>query len=509
MTETAEAYDVPRGAAYFTSQQVISYIVYFLFYVLLARILTRAEIGQVSLLAATLAVFNTLTQLALPTTATRYISGNLGKGQRETAGAVAKTALRLLLATATMGTVLSLAVSPLIGQFVFGTSDATLLLVTVFLAGLALDFTVLYGGYFLGAGLYAQTVYQNILYIPLSRGLGLALAASGLRVFGIVLGWAIGALVTLLASLFFWRNPLPSTSTYPARPLLAFTLPLFASTLITLGTQWGDIALLQALLGQLSTTGAYYLIVSSVSFLSVFWIPVSSALYPALSADHSANNTQGINDRLSVSLRLTNLAVLPLAAALAAVSGTALEIAYGPSYRGETLPFAILTLASVLTAQAAILTATLQAVGKTRALLLVAFAATIIDLVTVALVARTLGPTAGALGRGLLYLTMVLLSYKTLRPEVHVSPARGFQKATILGLGVSIPLFLIDQALTRIIGLTALLHLPILLLVFTISFLAVSRTLHVFHAGDFAILNTAIPRRLQPYLRTIEHLLIK
>jgi O-antigen/teichoic acid export membrane protein len=526
MTETAEAYNVPRGAAYFTSQQVVSYLASFLFYITLARLLVPEEIGQVSLLAATLAIFNTITQLALPAAATRYISSSLGRGERNTAGSVVKTTLRFTLTLGAAGAVVAILFSPLIGAAVFNT-DVTILLVTVFMAGFILDLTALYAAFFLGAGLYAQTAYQSILYTPLSRGLGLALTALGLGVFGVVAGWALGGLVTLLVSVYMWHNRLPASTHYTLRPLLAFTLPLFASTLINLGQQWGDIALLQALLGNLSTTGTYYIVVSSVGFLSVLWIPVSSALYPALSAYHSTNNKQGITDRLHLAFRLTNLAVLPLSTALAAVSATALEVAYGPAYTQQTTAFTILTLTSIFTAQAAILTATLQATGKTHSLLQITLAATVIDLATVALTARILGPAAGALGRTLLYITSVALSRGFLRPIIRVHVFRGFRHATILALGVGIPLFLIDQLLISpqnltipfilppvlgwIIGptnLAALLRLPILLVVFLVTFLLVSRKTRIFRPQDFAILKDALPRRLHPYLRTLEHLIV-
>jgi O-antigen/teichoic acid export membrane protein len=507
MTETVEAYNVPRGAAYFTSQQVVSYLVSFLFYITLARLLTRDQIGQVSLLAATLAVFNTITQLALPATATRYISSSLGRGRPDTAGAVVRTTLRAASLLAAAGAIVAITLSRSIGPVVFGT-DATSLLVTTFLAGLILDLTALYGAYFLGAGLYAQATYQNFLYVPLSRGLGLVLAGLGLGVLGVVAGWAAGGLAALLVSVYMWRSRLPAKANHPITPLLAFTLPLFASAVITLGQQWGDIALLHALLGRLSTTGTYYIVVSSVGFLSVLWIPVSSALYPALSAYHSTSNKQGITDRLHTASRLTNLAVLPLSVSLAAISGTALEIAYGPAYTEETTAFAILTLTSIFTAQAAILTATLQAAGKTHALLQITLAATIIDLAAVALTARMLGPAAGALGRALLYTTSVVMSHRFLRPIAHAQPFSGFRHATLLALGVGVPLLLADQLLTSLLSFTAILRLPVLLAVFTAAFLSVSRMARVFRPQDFAILKDALPRRLHPYLRTVEHLII-
>src|SRR5207245_8141875 len=64
---------------------------------------------------------------------------------------------------------------------------------------------------------------------------------------------------------FFWvRDKLPKADNFPARTLLVFSLPLFASALVTLLQGWGDIALLQAILGKLITTGAYYIVVTSI-----------------------------------------------------------------------------------------------------------------------------------------------------------------------------------------------------------------------------------------------------
>src|SRR6266702_3465567 len=97
MTTSRPDYNVARGTAYITGQQVVVYLTYFAFYVVTTRVLTRAEIGAVSLLAATMAAFNTLTQLALPQAATRFISRHLASGERSLAGSVASTTLRLII----------------------------------------------------------------------------------------------------------------------------------------------------------------------------------------------------------------------------------------------------------------------------------------------------------------------------------------------------------------------------------------------------------------------------
>ncbi len=95
MTEASRTYDVPKGASYLTGQQVIIYATYFFFYIIVARILTKVEIGQIGLLAGAQAVFSAVTQLALQPTATRYIASSIGIGQAKVAGSVAKSILRL------------------------------------------------------------------------------------------------------------------------------------------------------------------------------------------------------------------------------------------------------------------------------------------------------------------------------------------------------------------------------------------------------------------------------
>src|SRR5439155_14638991 len=112
MTETAVVYNVPRGTAYLTSQQVIISAVSFVYYVLLFRILSLSQIGQVSLLAIAVAIFGTLTQMSLPAAATRFISNRLGSRDERGAGAVAKTVLRLVLMIAIPTFLLASLLSP-------------------------------------------------------------------------------------------------------------------------------------------------------------------------------------------------------------------------------------------------------------------------------------------------------------------------------------------------------------------------------------------------------------
>ena len=180
MTETTVIFTVPRGTAYITAQQLVIYVSSFVYYVLLIRILNLSQIGEVSLLAAASAAFTTITQLAIPLATTRFISSSIGGKDPSATGSVARTSLRLTITIAAPTLLLSVLASPWIASTVFKSSNATSFLVVAFASSFLLDFTALYGAYFLGLGRYAEMTYQNVLYHPLSRGFGLVLAYKGL-----------------------------------------------------------------------------------------------------------------------------------------------------------------------------------------------------------------------------------------------------------------------------------------------------------------------------------------
>jgi O-antigen/teichoic acid export membrane protein len=208
-------------------------------------------------------------------------------------------------------------------------------------------------------------------------------------------------------------------------------------------------------------------------------------------------------------MRLVNLTVLPTGAALAVIAPTALEAVYGPSLVAGALPFSILAITIIFSAQSLLLITTLQAIGKTGPILGISLAATILDLAAVGLGARPLGTTAGAIGRALLALVMMTLSWWTLRRVLHVPLTHGLSKALLVAILTAVPLALIDYALATNIHLTPLLLLPILGIVFAFSFLIVCRELSVFAETDFELLENALPRILVQHLNMLERFLVR
>jgi O-antigen/teichoic acid export membrane protein len=508
LTKTAEVYNVPRGTAYITGQQVLLYAVYFIFYVVLSRVLSPTDVGIVGALALVQAVFAGIISGSLPLAATRFISRSVVSGDLESAAGIARATLKMSLGLAVPGVVIGTLLSPVLVGFLDGAANPINLLLGTFVASIFLDLTLLYTAFFLGVGKYVQTLYQNALYVPLSRGLGLALAYFGFGPSGIVIGWAVGAGATFLLSIYLWHGQLSKPKPFPLRPILAFSVPVFVSALITLGQQWGDIGIIQLLLGP-ATLAPYYLAVSSVNFLSILWMPVNQAIYPALSAGHSTGDLHEVSDRLAAAFRLTNLTVLPVSAALAAISPTALETVYPASYSGAALAFSILSLSSIFVAQGVLLVTTLQAVGHTRQYLAVTLVSTLVFIGFVSFTTLPLGTLAGALGRALLSVLIVLLARRSLHREIATHINSAISKALPLALGVSLPLLLLDQFFLAYQPIRPVFQLVILIGVFIVLFGGLSTLLRVFHHGDFAMLHDVLPRRLRPYLKILQRMMLR
>src|SRR5437899_1108265 len=208
-------------------------------------------------------------------------------------------------------------------------------------------------------------------------------------------------------------------------------------------------------------------------------------------------------------MRLVNLTVLPTGTALAVIAPTALEAVYGHSLVAGALPFAILELTIIFSAQSLLLITTLQAIGKTKPILGISLASTILDLAAVGLGARPLGTIAGAIGRALLAIGMMTLAWWTLRRVLHAPITRGLSKALLVAILTATPLPTVDYLLGTNLHLTPLFRLPALVIVFALSFLIVSRQLSVFTDADFELLENALPQLLRPSLDVIERLLIR
>jgi hypothetical protein len=115
---------------------------------------------------------------------------------------------------------------------------------------------------------------------------------------------------------------------------------------------------------------------------------------------------------------------------------------------------------------------------------------------------------AGAIGRVILAISIVVFAHRTLRGVVRTHTSAAMSKAVPLAIAVAAPLLALDQFFLHYYSIRPLYQLIILFGVFLSSYVLASREFRIFHPGDFAILHDALPRTLRPYLKVIQRIIV-
>lgn len=409
---------VPRGALYIASQGAASYAVSFLTYVVLTRLLTPTEVGKIPLLSAIMAVFTTFTILSLQTATTKFVSEYAGTGRLELASGVIRTAMKLVAYVSIPAFLLLAVLSPQVSGLVFGTEADAPLVALALLAAFVSDFGSLLVSALWGLNLFGKMVTCSLAGMILGRAFGVFLAWIGLGLEGYVNGLVIGAATTLMLAIICTRARFGARSELAsAKSMLVYSYPILFTTLIGLVQQWADVTVLYAVTGSLVFTGVYYLAFAGAGVLSIVASAVSGAIFPTLSAMHGRQEAKAFRAALEVSQRVLNVSVIPIGFALAAISYTAVGVAYGPTYLAAAIPFAILVGSSIVPAYASLMTVTLQAIGWTRPLIRIWSAAALTEVVLTAGLVLPLGVAGSAVARLCMSGVAVVLAYSCVKGE--------------------------------------------------------------------------------------------
>lgn len=481
---------VAAGTAYLALMNGVQLACSLFFYLALARILPRSQVGEVSLLFLIINAFGALTTVALNSAATRFISHHLGEGDAGRAAAAYRASWRLL----TLISLPSFAASALLARLLsLGTSSLLALG-----AGLVLNYTGLMGGALFGLTLYRGVALQNIIFYVASRGGG-ALLAWGLGTLGVALGLLLGALASLLYSLLALRGRLGGAEgEVSPRALLSYGLPLYGTNLISLGQGWLDLLVLYGISADLSALGVYYIVVASAGTLSILWAPLSSALFPAMSFSHAGGGARAVGGMLGLSGKLALLVVMPFSFALAAGSGTALRVAFGEAYAQGALAFSIVALAALPMALSSLFATSLQSSGETRPIFVAGLASLAVDLAALVLLVPPLSGLGAALARALMALTSFAILYRRARASFGFTlrvPLALLRGALLPALAIALVELLVPAPLALKAPLEALAF-------FGLAPLAL-RGGALLDAREGALLQEALPGRLKCFARLL------
>jgi O-antigen/teichoic acid export membrane protein len=502
---------VPKGTFYIALQGAVQYVVYFLGYVALTRILNPSEIGELPLLTATYSVFSTITLFALGTATTKYVAQYAGSGNEGKVMGVASIALKIVAALSVPAFLTVTLISPQISELIFGTALNPAVLVLVIFAAVIANFGTILLAVLWGLNLFGQMVAANIVGVITSRVFGVLLAASPLRLEGYFIGWIVGNTSILLIAFAYARPHLRKTQEkIPAVTMLVYSYPILFGSLVGLVQQWADITILYGLTGSLVYTGVYYLGLSGAGILSPIANSITSSVFPTLSSKHGRTEAQSFRTTLRIAERALNVLVIPASFGLAAIAPTAVTVAYGKTYLAATIPFAILIASAIISAYQGLMGTVLQSIAKTQLLLRIALAGAVTEVILTAILVVPLNVAGSALARLGMILVSVPLTYHYVKGEWWPSlDKQQLVKCLALSVVIAVILFSFDSYLLSRLTISSLSKLLFDGGVFVMVYLGGLVVLKPLHSEDIELLKAAIPSRLHGPLIMLERRIIE
>lgn len=499
---------VGRGSVYVAVQNVAQFAVGLIFYSILARLLTKADIGLVSTLTFAVTIYSVFATLTLNVAAAKYISEYIGKGDPEKASSVAKKTTRLIATLSIILLIPAILISQLLGEQNY---SITLLFVIACITSSFASLKSTYLSFLQGSQSFGKYALAGTSAIVAARAFSIILVLLNYGLLGIIIGWLLGEVLGFILAFSFFHGTLPKTSSsYDSRQLLNFSMPLFLFTLINTASDWTDRMLFLAITPNLGSLGIYDLAIRGSATLSLITTVLSTILLPFFSELFGQSGTARLSEPLTKASRYLTFLIFPAALGLASISKTAMALLFGWEYAIGNIPLSILALASIFTAFTAVINAVLQSIGETRVFIKISLTMVIANLIaSVALI-----PSFNIIGSATARSTMMILgftySFYELDKRVKVKLDRkATYKAFLASTIMAIPLILFDSTFSRTVFMNPVISIFIEIVMGILVYGFVLLLLNAFKKEDFNILREIVPRQFRRVLDAVERIFIR
>jgi O-antigen/teichoic acid export membrane protein len=506
-----ETGNLPGGALRLTLANASQYIILALFYMIVTKTnaLTQTDIGTLSILSFLAYTFSLLTVMALPTALTKFTSEKLGKNQKEDAAATHKTIIKTVTALSIIGLAVASLSSQFFSQYFWNNTEYITILVLNFTYAFLSNLIDLCRASLHALYLFGKMATITITYILSSRIIAIILALLNMGATGVIIGYTIGAIIALTVAVTFLRGKLQKTTkTTSLKPLFRFSFPLFLGAVTGIILNWADIVIITSLTRNLSLTGIYGIVVSSVGALTILYMSMNTTIFPTLSAHHGLQKPENISKTIKTTSRYIIYIIFPSSIGLAIIAPTALTFFYGPSYAKGAIPLAILSITAIITALITLFKTTLTAIGKTGQQLKINIITAISSIVALIALIPPLEITGAAFARLTTQTIAITLTVYILKKELKIRLDKEALWKSALATTATIPVLLtlelvISTKLTTTQTLITELLTAATIYVFALYILKALRS------QDFELLKQAFPKPLTKYINIIERIIVR
>ena len=488
---------VARGSSLLLLGQLISNLIAIGAFMLIARGISRAEMGIATITNLLMTLGIILSGAGVPTSSIRFISESIGAGSDYRPLIAASILTRAVLAA--LYSAILVAFADQIALLLLGSTSNVGLLYLAAIGVVATGFASTFYNALIGLNRMLAVCLSYVFSALVGYSVGVLLVIEGWGATGYILCWVASGLagslvsgISLAKATSLSLNDGEETAK-AMKTLIAFSVPVLITNLATYAFNCFDMFVLVGLASQ-EELGMYSVAKKAFSVITMIPVNVAMALFPYYGERYGREELDAIRAATAVVSRYLSLLYIPIALGLSALAEPILIIFAGEKYAGSTPMLMIFGFFGALTAFVPVMGYLLITYGKTKHYMAANLASISCALSLIPLLIPRLGAlTSMALIRGvalMLLLIFYTLSTRNMASTDYQTFIRSLTGSTLMALLV----YLLQTQFHRDF------LLPLYVLVGVAIYGLYVKALKMLSYDDIALLSRLFPRPINRFV---------
>ena len=499
---SVDAVKAVSGSAQLAGQCLVSAILALIFFIFLARLITKAEMGIYAALMLSYGFFYMVGTLGLNVAAAHFVPKFLAQGRQESASGTAKTIIFVGLLSSIILCLAYFLLAPFLSFALTKTNAYTDLFRTGSMAVLAFAFSMVMDGLMQGMREFGKLALIRLLAQVARIIVSLILLLMGYGLVSVIIGWVVfGACVSFMSFPFLLKSISLHERFYPFRPIWSYSSPILGSNLLTFASGQVDIFLLM-LYALPAEVGGYNVAMMSASLLlTLILMSVYSTLLPTMSRAYGKGGIDSVERAFKRASRYVALTYFPICMGLASLSAPTVWLMAGKVYWESIIPLAILALSSPVYGMGMVIIIAITSIGMTRRVFEINAISILGGVISLVLLIPVLGMTGAAIGRSLLFVLMLGYGVYSAKKSMKVL----FDSQALWKASLSSALMALLLVALQAYHVSVLL-LPFYVLVGISTYALSLKALNAVDSYDLMILKRVLPKKLEFAVRLVERI---
>jgi O-antigen/teichoic acid export membrane protein len=438
-----------KGTTLVLASIASSQLLWFFIKILIVRNTTKVEFGLYSLTLTVLSVISSIILLGIPSGLSRFVSVYLAEDRREEAHYISRAGLQMLLPVGLASFAALYLCAGFIARRVFFTPELEILLKIV---SFQIPFVVaagVAGGVLLGYGIIRQKILTDVINPISYLILVFAAIVFGMHLNGILYAYVLSGGVISVMVVFYGFRKLGSQPFLPTggkrhMELMKFSVPLLASTIMSMMLMWAD----TLMIGRYDTPAAVGIYGVSISLVKLLLFPLTSLSYvflPVAGEIYAKKKTGELKRVYQVLTKWAFVATLPIFFVLFFFPEMTINLLFGSRFVDASLSLRILAVGFLVNAFLGTNGLLLTVLGLTKTIMNISIVGAILNVILNYVLIKHLGMgiTGAALATMTSYIVINFLYSVSLLRHGRVHPftpayLRPIAGAVITGLAIYI-----------------------------------------------------------------------